>query len=64
MPWECVPLEQVGTEALCAFKTLLQFPFLYQPFVAGKEYFGHFPAFVFGRTGIDGCCQEVVLEGI
>lgn len=56
--------EQVGAESFRALERLGHLPFVDLRVVAREEHVGHFPTFVVGRTGVDGSCQQVVLEGI
>lgn len=56
--------EEVGAEAEGAFEGLVVAPLGYACFVAREEDFGYAPAVVVSGTGVDGWCEEVVLEGV
>ena len=47
--------QQVWSQALRSFVALLHLPILYLCLVAAEQYVGHFPAFVFCRSGVDRC---------
>ena len=61
-PWAL--LQQVRSQTLGAFQGLLQLPLLDFCFVTREQNVGNFPSVVLCRTGVNRCCQEVVLERI
>ena len=56
--------EEVGTQEAGAGEGLLFLPTVDGGMVAGKEDVGDTPAVELGGAGVDGRCQEIVLEGV